>query len=60
LVHPGDYVFGDADGVVVVPGQLAEEVFAAALSKVSAEATTREELAAGEKLAAVFERHGIL
>ena len=59
LVHPGDYVFGDADGVVVVP-QAADEAFSTALSKVEAETTTRDELAAGMKLADVFRRHGIL
>jgi regulator of RNase E activity RraA len=60
LVRPGDYVFGDADGVVVIPQDAAEEAFSTALAKVEAETTTREELAAGEKLAEVFRRHGIL
>ena len=60
LVRPGDYVFGDADGVVVVPQDAAEEAFSTALAKVEAETTTRSELAAGEKLADVFRRHGIL
>jgi 4-hydroxy-4-methyl-2-oxoglutarate aldolase len=60
LVHPGDYVFGDADGVVVVPAHVSGAAFAAARAKVAAENTTREELAAGETLAAVFQRHGIL
>jgi regulator of RNase E activity RraA len=49
-VAPGDLVFGDADGVVVVP----------ALAKVRGENATREALARGEKLADVFRRHGIL
>jgi regulator of RNase E activity RraA len=60
LVSPGDYVFGDADGVVVVPSHVAEAAFTTALAKVAAETTTREELAAGETLASVFQRHGIL
>jgi 4-hydroxy-4-methyl-2-oxoglutarate aldolase len=59
-VCPGDLVFGDADGVVVVPRAVEELVVAAALAKVSGENATREALARGEKLADVFRRHGIL
>jgi regulator of RNase E activity RraA len=59
-VAPGDLVFGDADGVVVVPRAVEEEVLAAALAKVAGENATREALARGEKLAEVFKRHGIL
>jgi regulator of RNase E activity RraA len=59
-VCPGDLVFGDADGVVVVPGEVESRVIAAALAKVAGEDATREALARGEKLADVFRRHGIL
>jgi 4-hydroxy-4-methyl-2-oxoglutarate aldolase len=59
-VCPGDLVFGDADGVVVVPRAVEEQVVAAALAKVAGENATREALARGEKLAEVFKRHGIL
>jgi 4-hydroxy-4-methyl-2-oxoglutarate aldolase len=59
-VAPGDLVFGDADGVVVVPRAVEDQVIAAALAKVAGENATREALARGEKLADVFKRHGIL
>jgi regulator of RNase E activity RraA len=59
-VAPGDLVFGDADGVVVVPRAIEDQVVAAALAKVAGENATREALARGEKLADVFKRHGIL
>lgn len=59
-VMPGDLVFGDADGVVVVPRAVEDQVVAAALTKVAGENATREALARGEKLADVFRRHGIL
>ncbi|MGB3934554.1 MAG: RraA family protein [Burkholderiales bacterium] len=59
-VAPGDLVFGDADGVVVVPRAAETEVIAMALAKVAGENATREALARGEKLAEVFKRHGIL
>jgi len=59
-VEPGDFIFGDADGVVVVPKRMAPEVVRLALAKIEAEDTTREELLAGSSLRAVFERHGVL
>ena len=59
-VCPGDLMFGDADGVVVVPQAVEDEVIAAALTKVAGENATREALVRGEKLADVFRRHGIL
>jgi regulator of RNase E activity RraA len=60
LVRPNDWVFGDVDGVVVIPAALAPQTIELALEKAVAETTVREELAAGEALAAVFQRHGIL
>jgi regulator of RNase E activity RraA len=59
-VIPGDWVLGDADGVVIVPQAVAAEAFARALDKVQAEDTTRDELAKGASLAEVFARHGVL
>ena len=59
-VEPGDLVFGDVDGVVVIPGALCEKAIELSLKKVLAENTVRAELAAGEPLAVVFARHGIL
>jgi 4-hydroxy-4-methyl-2-oxoglutarate aldolase len=59
-VEPGDYVLGDADGVVVVPQGVAAEAFGQALAKVEAEDRTREMLAAGRKLKEVFDELGVL
>ena len=59
-VRPGDWIFGDVDGVVVIPGEIAEKVINLSLEKVTQETTTRDELAAGESLASVFARHQIL
>jgi regulator of RNase E activity RraA len=56
----GDYVFGDCDGVVVVPRAAAEEVIAKALEKVAAEDRTRDELRAGRSLRDVFDSFGVL
>lgn len=59
-VAPGDFIFGDVDGVVVVPRAIAPEAVRRALAKIEAEDTTREELLAGNSLRSVFERHGVL
>ena len=59
-VAPGDFIFGDVDGVVAVPSQIAEKTVALALEKIEAEDTTREELLRGESLKSVFARHGVL
>lgn len=59
-VEPGDYLFGDVDGVVVIPQARAAETFRCALEKVSAENRTRDELRAGAKLAEVYARYGVL
>ncbi|MBL8326603.1 MAG: RraA family protein [Rubrivivax sp.] len=60
LVRPGDLVFGDVDGVVVVPREAEDEVLRRALEKVTGEDHTRDALARGERLADVFARLGIL
>jgi regulator of RNase E activity RraA len=59
-VMSGDWIFGDADGVVVVPAEAADEVMKRAFAKVSAEDDTREQLAAGKTLREVFDTFGVL
>jgi len=59
-VETGDLVFGDVDGVVVVPKAVTERVIEAAFRKVEAERQTSEELSRGVPLADVFARYGIL
>jgi regulator of RNase E activity RraA len=59
-VAPGDWIFGDIDGVCAIPAALAEKTARMALEKVAQETTVRAELAAGETLRTVFARHGIL
>jgi 4-hydroxy-4-methyl-2-oxoglutarate aldolase len=59
-VRSGDLVFGDADGVVVVPRHAEDDVLRRAFEKVRGERTTLADLRAGHKLADVFARYGIL
>ena len=59
-VNPGDIVFGDIDGVVVIPQGVEVEAIEAALAKVSGENRTRDELRAGATLREVYDKYGIL
>jgi regulator of RNase E activity RraA len=59
-VRPGDIIFGDADGVVVIPHEVEEEVLSRAFARVAGENATEEALRRGDKLADVFARFGVL
>lgn len=59
-IDPGDIVFGDVDGVVVIPRSHEALVIEKASEKVTGENHTRDALRKGEPLAAVFKRLGIL
>ena len=59
-VKKGDLVFGDRDGVLIVPSKILDEVIEKALTKIASENTVREELRAGNTLTDVFAKHKIL
>ena len=59
-VQPGDVVFGDAAGVVVIPAALADEAVQLAEEKHRGENVVRAELERGDDPAEVFARYGIL
>ena len=60
LVNTGDIVFGDIDGVVVIPKELEKEVIPLALEKVGKENLTRNELLKGAMLKDVYAKYGVL
>jgi 4-hydroxy-4-methyl-2-oxoglutarate aldolase len=60
VVRPGDLIFAESDGVVVVPAEIEEGVITAALEKVEKEDNVRDELAKGASLAEAWKRHGVL
>ncbi len=59
-VAPGDLIFGDLDGLVIIPNAVAEEAIHMALEKIAGEDKVRAALLSGEKLTDVFQRFGIL
>jgi len=59
-VCTGDLVFGDADGVVVIPQAVEAEVLKIAFDKIASEDSSMDDLRNGAYLRDVYERHGVL
>jgi 4-hydroxy-4-methyl-2-oxoglutarate aldolase len=60
LVEPGDLVFGDLDGVCVVPWAAVDDVLRAALEKVGREDLVRRHILEGHSTVDAFERYGAM
>ena len=60
LIQPGDIVFGDLDGVCVVPSDAEEEVFQLAVSKANQENTVRKAILSGMSTVEAFERYRVM
>lgn len=58
LVTAGDYVVGDADGVVVIPAALRDDVLARADAVAGTENAVRDAIRAGLSPLEAFDRHG--
>jgi regulator of RNase E activity RraA len=59
-VEPGDIVFGDLDGVCIVPRAIEQEVFTKALEKARGERLVRKAIEAGLSAREAFDKFGIL
>jgi len=59
-ISDGDIVFGDIDGVCVVPRQAEEAVFVGALEKARGEKTVRTAIEAGMSAVEAFAKFGIM
>ncbi|WP_213979834.1 RraA family protein [Sphingomonas sp. dw_22] len=59
-VQPGDLVFGDLDGVLVIPAAHEAEVVERALEKARGEKLVRKEIEAGMSSTDAFAKYGIL
>jgi len=60
LVRPGEWVFADFDGIVLVPKDLERQVLTQAREKVGKENLTRQELLEGKTLREVYDKSGVL
>ena len=59
-IYDGDLVFGDVDGVVIIPRKIHVEVLKKALEKASGEKTVRKAIENGMSSTEAFEKFGIL
>jgi regulator of RNase E activity RraA len=59
-VNPGDVVFGDIDGVVIVPAGVAEEVVRKAVEKVHGENQVRQAFVEGMTAVEAFARYHVM
>jgi 4-hydroxy-4-methyl-2-oxoglutarate aldolase len=60
LVHPGELVFADFDGVVVIPKIVENDVLRLAHEKAGKENSSRQELLTGKTLKEVYATYGVL
>jgi regulator of RNase E activity RraA len=60
VVHPGDFVFGDTDGVVVIPQDMTMDVLAAAEDIFEREKGMRAELRRGVSVTDAYAKYGSL
>ena len=60
MVTPGDLVFADFDGVVVIPASVLHETLKIAENKVTKENHSRRALLDGAYLSDVYAKYGVL
>lgn len=59
-IHPGDIVYGDRDGIVIVPQEIMEEVFDKAIEKARGEKNVKKALEGGMSAVEAFDKFGIM
>jgi regulator of RNase E activity RraA len=59
-VNPGDIIFGDYDGLVVIPRDIESQVIEAAFEKAHGEKKVKQALTNGMSVTEAFEKYGIL
>ncbi len=60
IVKPGELIFSDFDGVVVIPRKVEDKVLELAYEKVFKENQSRRDLLNGDSLRVVYDRYGVL
>jgi len=60
IINDGDFIFGDVDGVLIIPQTVAHEVIEKSLIKAAGEKTVRTAIEGGMSAADAFAKYGIL
>ena len=60
VIRPGDFVFGDIDGVVIIPGEIVIDVLTAAEDVYRREGAMRDELRQGVPIKEAYAKYGSL
>lgn len=60
LVNPGELVFADFDGIVVVPRHVEKDALRLTKEKAGKESQSRRDLLAGKSLREVYDKYGVL
>ncbi len=59
-ISPGDLIFADLDGTVVIPRELEKDVVEKVVERINTENIVRKELAAGRTMAEVWRKYEVL
>lgn len=59
-INPGDYIFGDCDGVVIIPKELIDDVLDRAFALIKDEDRVRDGLLSGDSLEKVYTEIGAI
>jgi len=59
-INPGDIIFGDVDGVLIVPQEAEKDVFSQALEKVRGEQKVGQAIKGGMSAVQAWEKYGIM
>lgn len=59
-INPGDLIYGDRDGVIIVPDEVVTEAFSGAIEKARGEKTVQKALESGMSSMDAFKKYGIM
>lgn len=59
-VKPGDLIFGDIDGIVVIPQEIEDEIIDMALDKINKEDIARDYINSGKSATDMYKKFGVL
>lgn len=59
-IRPGDLIFGDGDGVCVIPHEAETEIINKAIAKARMERNVRKEIEAGHSVVDAFKKFGVM